>query len=176
MLVFWPRRRGGRGVSCLRGLDLGRGRRGATRVALVVEDDAVRVVVPCEWDYVAVPGAEVWFVAEVSCEALPVELVDRQRCVLLCGHDVDVVQVDGVLFVCDGGEATFGCAVGGFASVVIERNLGDWANVIESVDGRHSVMSAAGVDVEQDAVAFWFGFALAASREEAVGCVLEGSR
>ena len=175
MLVFRPRRRSGRGVGCLRGLDLGPGRRGATRVALVVEDDAVCVVVPREWDDFSVPVAEVWLVAEMSCDALLVELVDRQRCVSLCGYDIDVVEVDGVLSVRDGGEATFGCAAGGFASVVVECGLGDWANVIEPVDDRYGVMSAAGVDVEQDAVAFWFCFAFTASREEAVGCVLEGS-
>ena len=60
----------------MRVLDLGRGRRGAMRVALVVEENAVCVVVPCEWDYFSVPGAEVWFVAEMSCDALLVELVD----------------------------------------------------------------------------------------------------
>ena len=60
----------------MRGLDLGRGRRGATRVALVVEENAVRVVVPCEWDDVSVPVAEVWLVAEMGRDALLVELVD----------------------------------------------------------------------------------------------------
>ena len=63
----------------------------------VVENDVVRALVPGEGNDRAGGCAKMRWVLEVSRDALFVELMHRKRGILVVGHNVDVVELKGLV-------------------------------------------------------------------------------